>query len=437
MSNKRKKTLVPPLRFPEFRDDGEWEIELLKELYSFKSTNSFSRDKLNYKNGFAKNIHYGDIHTKFSTLFNIEKEDVPFVNMSVSLDKVKQECYCKEGDMIFADASEDVKDVGKSIEIVRLNNGQLLSGLHTLLARQTGQKLIVGFGGYLFKSNRIRAQIKKESQGAKVLGISIARLSGIEVGCPSNKKEQAKIANCLSSIDELITGQTKKLDSLKQHKKGLMQKLFPSERETVPPLRFPEFRDDGDWALKKLGEVVKYKNGGSFEKKASSRGKYNLITLNSIDIEGNLKNTHKKIDINDNSLSKGDMVMALSDIAHGYFLGLTAIIPDNNLYVLNQRIAALKVMNSDSFYFLRILINFNQKFFKIYGQGSSQMNLSKGDVLNFTVALPKVIEQTKIAACLSSIDKLITTQTQKLDSLKQHKKGLMQQLFPIIEDPQI
>lgn len=224
---------VPKLRFPEFRDAGEWDNEPLENLYSFKVTNSYSRDQLNYENGSVKNIHYGDIHTKFSTLFNIENELVPFINSSESLEKIKTECYCVEGDMIFADASEDLEDVGKSIEIIHLNNEKLLSGLHTLLARQKDKKLIIGFGGYLFKSNRIRMQIKKESQGAKVLGISAGRLSNIEVAFPSNKKEQQKIADCLSSIDELITAQTQKLGALKAHKKGLMQQLFPTADEIV------------------------------------------------------------------------------------------------------------------------------------------------------------------------------------------------------------
>ncbi|WP_221901588.1 restriction endonuclease subunit S [Bathymodiolus platifrons methanotrophic gill symbiont] len=102
-----------------------------------------------------------------------------------------------------------------------------MSGLHTILARQKDKKIILGFAGYLFKSNRIRTQIKKESQGTKALGISKGRLSSIEIPYPSIPKEQQKIADCLSSIDDLITAQAQKIESLKDHKKGLMQQLFP------------------------------------------------------------------------------------------------------------------------------------------------------------------------------------------------------------------
>lgn len=240
MNKQEKKGVVPKLRFPEFKNAGDWRCELFKKIYSFKTTNSLSRDKLNYIKGTVKNIHYGDIHSKFPTLFNIEKEVVPFINPAESIEKIKSSSFCVEGDMVFADASEDMDDIGKCIEIFYLNKEKLVSGLHTLLARQIQQKLIVGFGGFLFKSNGIREQIKKESQGTKVLGISASRLSCIHVAYPADEKEQ-KITDCLTSIEDLIATQTKKLDALKAHKKGLVQQLFPAKDEAIPKLRFPEF----------------------------------------------------------------------------------------------------------------------------------------------------------------------------------------------------
>lgn len=218
---------VPKVRFSEFKCDGEWVEEKFGDVYSFLVTNSFSRAKLNYENGEVKNIHYGDIHTKFSTLFDISREDVPFINPGISIEKIREECYCQEGDIIFADASEDLNDVGKSIEIINLNGELLVSGLHTLMARQMEKTLEIGFGGYLFKSNWIRKQIQREAQGAKVLGISTGRISNIKISFPRNPKEQQKIASCLSAVDELITAQQEKIEELQLHKKGLMQGLFP------------------------------------------------------------------------------------------------------------------------------------------------------------------------------------------------------------------
>ncbi|MEF1270051.1 restriction endonuclease subunit S [Vibrio campbellii] len=216
-----------------FTCNVKWNKKTFEEVYSLKTTNSLSRDKLNYDEGLVKNIHYGDIHTKFSTLFDITKESVPFINAEIALDKVKEESYCQEGDMVFADASEDIDDVGKSIELINLNGEKLLSGLHTILARQKGSYLVKGFGGYLFKSEVLRKQIQKESQGAKVLGISATRISKIDVVYPIEQSEQQRIVDCLSSLDKLIDTQTKKIEILNIYKKGLMQQLFPEIKEAI------------------------------------------------------------------------------------------------------------------------------------------------------------------------------------------------------------
>ncbi|MDR7209969.1 restriction endonuclease subunit S [Flavobacterium piscis] len=203
----------------------DWEEKKIKELFSFKITNSFSREQLNYKNGRVKNIHYGDIHTRFQTLFNIEKEEVPYINPNINIDKINAENYCEIGDMIFADASEDLIDVGKSIEIVNLNNQKLLAGLHTILARPISNTFSIGFCGYLFKSDRIRTQIQKESQGSKVLSISAVRLSNISLSIPCIE-EQIKITNFLSSIDSKIDIEIRFLQKLEEQKKFLLQNLF-------------------------------------------------------------------------------------------------------------------------------------------------------------------------------------------------------------------
>ena len=200
---------------------------------------------------------------------------------------------------------------------------------------------------------------------------------------------------------------------------------------SVPTLRFAEFRDAGEWEENILGDVCDYWNGASHEGSVTENGCYFLISLNSIGIDGNLKLDMKRLSNTDHSLQKDDLVMVLSDVAHGNFLGLTDIIPDDH-FVLNQRMAGLRLKKSDqaNVRFLRTTINFHQKYFKQKGQGSSQLNLSKSSVTDFPVYLPCLNEQQKIADCLSSLDELIAAQTQKLDTLKAHKKGLMQQLFP-------
>ena len=224
----REGETTPRLRFPEFRDAGPWEVKRLGDVYQFIPTNSFSREQLTYESGTIKNIHYGDIHTKYRALFDVEREHVPFLIGNGVTEDFDDERFCVPGDVILADASEDLDDIGKAIEIVNIGSHKVVAGLHTLHARQLAEDLVIGFGGCLFQCNAIREQIRKQAQGAKVLGISATRLKSIKLAAP-RKPEQQKIADCLSSLDEVIELQAKQLEALQTHKKGLMQQLFPQE----------------------------------------------------------------------------------------------------------------------------------------------------------------------------------------------------------------
>ena len=169
--------LTPKLRFPEFRKGPGWDTELMEQLYSFMRNNALSRDKLTTKDGSVKNVHYGDIHSKFPGLFEITKEPERSVYQpDGSRFRRLIPRLLVEGDLVFADASEDTNDVGKQYRNreARTVSG-FLSGQHTILARRNDERLIVGFGGYLFRSGRIRSQIQKESQGTKVYAISSTR----------------------------------------------------------------------------------------------------------------------------------------------------------------------------------------------------------------------------------------------------------------------
>ena len=237
-------------------------------------------------------------------------------------------------------------------------------------------------------------------------------------------QEQIKIANFLKAVDEKISQITQKSDLLARYKKGVMQQIFSQQ------LRFKD--DDGlefpDWEDGKLDDAFVYKNGKSFENELVENGEYYLITLNSIDISGKLKADHKRVSKSDYSLITNDLIMVLSDVAHGNFLGLTDIIPSEN-FVLNQRMGGLRAKINIDVRFASLYINYNQKYFKLHGQGSSQLNLSKGSVLDFDLPRPCLKEQTKIAYFLTAIDDKINHNQTQLNAMKQYKQGLLQQLF--------
>ena len=434
MSAKGKKSVVPRLRFAEFRETEVWSNSSLEELYSFKATNSFSREQLNYEIGEVKNIHYGDIHTKFSSSFNIKEESVPFIKPTESLEKIKHDCYCEEGDIIFADASEDLNDVGKSIEIVSLNNQKLLSGLHTLLIRQKKLRLVIGFGGYLFKSSRIRAQIKREAQGTKILGISSARISRIDIAFPINKKEQQKIAACLTALDDLISAATGRLDALKQHKQGLMQQLFPAQGETVPRLHFAEFRDSGEWERKKLENIGEPLMCKRIFKSQTIINSENAVPFYKIGTFGRVADSYISCELYNEYKSKysfpnkGDILISASGTIGRLVVynGEAAYFQDSNIVWLGHNEELIK--NNFLFYCYSIL-NWQTS------DGGIIKRLYNSDLNNIKVCFPKAKkEQQKIAACLTALDDLISAQAQKIAKLKTHKRGLMQQLFPAVDE---
>lgn len=409
-----KPALVPKLRFPEFRGTSPWAGKPMGEVYSFKSNNSLSRDQLNYEQGSVKNIHYGDIHTKFSTLFDITKEKVPFINTAESLDGFRPDNDCVEGDMIFADASEDLADIGKSIEIVRLHGERVVSGQHTILARPNGDILVVGFGAYLFKSRYVRTQIQKESQGSKVLGISATRLTKIRLPIPIAKPEQQKIAECLSSVDELSAAQARKVDALKTHKKGLMQQLFPREGETQPRLRFPEFQNAGEWEPKSLGGLCRIRTGKKDANEGAEDGAYPFFTCAA-------KHTYS------HSYSFDTEAILIAGNAN---VGQTNYY--NGKFEAYQRTYVLTDFTGMFVPYLYSVLNANLRPDLLAQVQTSAMSYIRLPMLEeYQINAPSSqAEQQRIADCLTRLDDLIAAQTQTLEALKTHKQGLMQQLFP-------
>jgi type I restriction enzyme S subunit len=254
------------------------------------------------------------------------------------------------------------------------------------------------------------------------------------------KLEQQKIANCLSSIDDLINAQSQKLETLKAHKRGLMQQLFPAEGKTVPKLRFPEFKDE--WEGKELGKLIEVKG----------RIGYRGYTTNDIVNKGEGAISLSPSNINDNGslsfekltyiswdkyeespeimLNRGYTVLVKTGSSYGKS-ALVRDLPEKT--TINPQLVVLKPIRiNDVFLFLIIANSSIQKQINETVVGGAIPTLSQDSISKFEISIPIKKEQQKIANCLSSIDDLITVQSQKLKTLNAHKKGLMQQLFPNI-----
>lgn len=196
----------------------------------------------------------------------------------------------------------------------------------------------------------------------------------------------------------------------------------------TPAVRFKGFTED--WEQRKLSEMTAYRNGRGHEDKQSNSGKYELINLNSVSIDGGLKPSGKFIDESNDTLCVDDLVMVLSDVGHGDLLGRVAIIPENNRFVLNQRVALLRPNDSVYSRFLLACINAHQSYFKLNGAGSSQLNISKDVVEDFAPHTPEITEQKLIAHYYSNIDYLITLHQRKYEKLVNIKKSMLYKMFP-------
>ena len=422
---------VPALRFRDNdgQDFPEWEEKRLGDVFTFIQTNSFSRALLNYDSGIVKNIHYGDIHTKFSSNFRIKNEDVPFINENVDISNISADCYCKEGDLVIADASEDYADIGKTIEIINTNNEKLLAGLHTYIARDLTQKMSLGFSGYLMQIESVRLQIKILATGISVLGISKGNLGKVQLKIPS-LLEQTKIANFLTAVDEKISLLTQKASLLSQYKKGVMQQIFSQE------LRFKD--DDGqefpEWEKRKLIDLSKTFIGLVTTMTTSYVEKGVCLIRNSDIKQNKIKKIGLiKLDVNFANQHKNRM-LRINDVVtvHTGDVGVSAVIDESldgclGFATLNTRITSELLSPHYLCWFFNSHEYLSFALSMSTGDGRCNFNLKDFDVS--LIPVPHIKEQTKIANFLTAVDEKITNNQTQLNAVKQYKQGLLQQMF--------
>jgi type I restriction enzyme S subunit len=349
-------------------------------------------------------------------------EDGYFVTdkkVSVGIE-VTEENYLADGDITLARTGASV---GKSYKYKK-EDGRLVFAGFLIRVKPDPKKIDSTFLSNFLCTQEYWEWVYVTSARSGQPGINGSEYASLPVPIPPSNPEtklleQQKIADCLSSLDELITAEAQKRDTLRAYKKGLMQQLFPSEGETLPKLRFPEFRDAGAWESKFISDVVKSVQTGKLDANAMVEdGQYRFYTC--------AKNYYR---INDYAFDGEALLIA----GNGAYLGyIHHYIGKFNAY---QRTYVLQDFN------------INVAFLKYYLERNLpyRISLEKKDgntpyiVLSTITEMPLSIprddgEQQKIADCLSSLDELIAAQTQKLELLKEHKKGLMQQLFPALDE---
>ena len=418
-----KPALVPKLRFPEFREGRKWPQHELGEKAVILKGKGIAKADLD-PNGPQACIRYGELYTRYGETIRevVSRTKVPASELFLS----------KPDDVIIPSSGETKIDIAKASCVLAADIA-LGGDLNVIRSELNGT-----FLSYYLNGPK-RLDIAKVAQGDTVAHLYPHQLEAIRIAVPSIP-EQHKIAECLSSVDELMAAQARKVDALKTHKKGLMQQLFPREGETQPRLRFPEFQNAAEWVSDSLGNLFETTSGGtpSRTEKTYWNGDIPWITTSLVDFrvitsaeefvtaEG-LKNSSAKL------FPKGTVLMAL--YGQGKTRGQVALLGIQA--ATKQACAAILPRKDIDPYF--VFLNLAGRYEEIREMSNSggQENLSQGLIREIQFAFPQDdAEQRKVTSCLTSLDDLIAAQTQKLAALKTHKKGLMQQLFPSPEEVQ-
>ena len=390
-----EKKLIPLLRFPEFEKDGMWGEKCFGDCLDYEQPQQYLVSSDNYK-----------------------KEGTPVLTA---------------GKTFVLGFTDESYGIYRQLPVIIFDDFTTASRYvnFPFKAKSSAMKMLQNKDGYDLKFMFEALQnYKYEPKEHQRHWISI--FQNFKTLVPSYS-EQRKIAECLSTIDSYISSINEKVEQLKAHKKSLLQKLFPQNGKAVPEYRFFEFVDNGEWEIVKLREIaIRVKNKNKFNEQ--------LPVLTNSATEGIL-----------NQQDYFDREIVTRDNLSNYFI---VKIDD---FVYNPRISSLAPVGPISrnkiergimsplytiFRFCKGCIDYFDYYFRtncwhqylrsIANSGArfDRMNITNEEFMNMPIPFPSVAEQQRIAECLSSIDRVIRLYSEKASQLEQHKKGLMQQLFP-------
>ena len=419
MNKKEKTALVPRLRFPEFLSKGEWKISTLSNLASKITV----RNQDNLINRVLTN----------SAVEGVVDQSDYFNREVANQNNLENYFVIDEGEYVYNPRISVTAPVGPICKN-KVGRG-VMSPLYTVFRFENPNN---DFYEQYFKTNRWHAYLKSVSNtGARHDRMSISNGNFMKMPLPyPSEGEQQKIAECLSSLDGLINAEDNKLEALKAYKKGLMQKLFPTEGNTIPEWRFPEFRGNGEWTKKTLGQLGELVSGLTYS--PDDIRETGLLVLRSSNIKNRVialnDNVYVKTAIGGANLSLENDILICVRNGSKALIGKNAIIPKNLPLCTPGAFMTIFRTEFPQFVFQLLQSAAYEKQVKA-DLGATINSINVTQLKKYVFCIPKdQKEQQKIAECLSVLDVLITAQAEKIEALQAHKKGLMQGLFPSIEE---
>lgn len=414
MSKKKKTKLVPSLRFPEFSNAEEWEDKSLGEVtYPVSERNKTGKKHEIYSiSNIAGFIPQAD---------QFDGVDSHSRGYDITLYKI-----IERNTFAYNPARINVGSIGYSNELHNI----LISSLYVCF--KTYKELDDLFLLHYLKTSGFNEAVKRGVEGGIRSYLFYENFAKIRIQFPSIL-EQRRIAACLTSLDDLITAETERLEALRAHKKGMMQQLFPDDGNLVPKVRFAEFKNAEDWKENILGNLGDLVSGLTYSPEdVREEGLLVLRSSNVKDGEIVLDDcVYVKPDIKGANLSKPDDILICVRNGSKSLIGKSALIPRGlpvathgafmTVFRANNPKFAFQLFQSDSF---------NRKVAADLGATINSINNSQ--LVKYKFSVPGIKEQNKIADCLGSIDDIIIVQNKKVQLLKTQKKGMLQKMFPIV-----
>ena len=328
-------------------------------------------------------------------MVDIDKDNLPNI---IDGNVPKNYELCKEGDIVFADASEDTNEVAKAVEYYNLNGKKVVCGLHTIHGRDNKNKTVVGYKGYAFSSMSFHHQIRRIAQGTKIYSINSKNFSECYVGIPS-KDEQQKIADLLRLIDERIATQNKIIDKLQSLIKGISSRIFTS-------IQGIEYR---------MGDIVTITNGNSNVQDAVTQSKDGLYPF--FDRSEDIKYLPTFLFDKEAIIYPGEG----TEFMPRYFKGK---------FALHQRCYAIfdfnEIINARFLYFY---LKTRNSYFVKNAVGSTVPSLRLDTFQKLKVIIPPKKIQHSVSLCLSSMEQKCNVEKKILHKLLKQKQYLLRQMF--------
>jgi type I restriction enzyme, S subunit len=418
--SKNKKEYTPELRFVEFRNKAHWTTTKIGSITQVTAGATPNTSSPEYWGGEIPWMNSGELNLK--RVFDVSNRitEKGLKETSTKLVPI--------GSILIGLAGQGKTRGTAAINYIELCTNQSIASIHP-----NKDKFVNEFMFQQMDSLYLLLRSLSKGEGGRG-GLNLSIIKSVEVFLPSIP-EQNKIANCLASIDELITLHTQKLEALKAHKKGLMQQLFPAEGESVPKLRFPEFRNAGPWELKPIRKVLAEKQRSmDMEDDAD----YSLVTVKrrygGLVSRGIYKGKSIKVK-SQFEIHENDFLISKRQIVHC----ACGVVPKelHGSIVSNEYSVLVPIKGNDVHFFdyfaqqPAVSLSFLQCSIGIVIE---KMLFKLKDWLKEEFLFPELDEQQKIAQFLGDFDEIIDKQIQKVESLKEHKKGLVQKLFPFMDE---